>query len=210
MTSPALALWRTALSAALHRNRSLAYSRYVQLATVRPNGRPANRTIVFRGFLEQSNQLKFVTDRRSEKAEQIVTQSWGEVCWYFPKSREQFRLMGRLTLVGEDHNNEELMNARQHQWQDLSDAARTQFAWSDPGQVRSAEDAFDPPLPDPVHPLPHFCLLLLDPVQVDHLELKGDPQNRHLYTLEPAQTDGDLTLDSNFEAQQWSVQEVNP
>ncbi|NJL49732.1 MAG: pyridoxamine 5'-phosphate oxidase, partial [Leptolyngbyaceae cyanobacterium SM2_5_2] len=55
--STALAPWRSALGRALHRNRSRPYSRYFQLATVQTNGRPANRTVVFRGFLPDSNQL---------------------------------------------------------------------------------------------------------------------------------------------------------
>jgi pyridoxamine 5'-phosphate oxidase len=45
-----LAPWRSALARALHRNRALVYARYFQLATVRADGRPANRTVVFRGF----------------------------------------------------------------------------------------------------------------------------------------------------------------
>ncbi|MFM7406931.1 MAG: pyridoxamine 5'-phosphate oxidase family protein, partial [Cuspidothrix sp.] len=86
-----LAPWRSLISHALHRNRSLVYSRYVQLATVGENGLPANRTIVFRGFLEDTNQLKFITDIRSQKAEQISKQPAAEICWYFPNTREQFR-----------------------------------------------------------------------------------------------------------------------
>ena len=42
--------WRLSLTSALHRNRHLVYSRYFQLATVGLEGRPANRTVVFRGF----------------------------------------------------------------------------------------------------------------------------------------------------------------
>lgn len=42
--------WRTLLQAALHRNRSDAGVRYLQLATVDPWGHPRNRTVVFRGF----------------------------------------------------------------------------------------------------------------------------------------------------------------
>lgn len=40
--------WKQMIQRSLGKNRSLAYSRYVQLATVRPDGRPANRTVVFR------------------------------------------------------------------------------------------------------------------------------------------------------------------
>ncbi|NES70384.1 MAG: pyridoxamine 5'-phosphate oxidase, partial [Okeania sp. SIO2D1] len=56
-----LAPWRSPLSRALHRNRSLSYARYLQLATVTAEGQPKNRTIVFRGFLEETNHLKFIT-----------------------------------------------------------------------------------------------------------------------------------------------------
>ncbi len=177
-----LAPWRSLLARALHKNRSLPYARYFQLATVRADGRPANRTVVFRGFLDDTNQVKIITDSRSQKACQIEQQSWGEACWYFPQTREQFRLAGQLTLVGADYPDPALKKARQITWQDLSDAARLQFAWPDPGQERTEDDAaFSPPPPDPEQPLPNFCLLLLEPVQVDHLELRGDPQNRWIY-----------------------------
>lgn len=192
-----VAPWRSLLAAALHRNRSLVYARYLQLATVRANNRPANRTVVFRGFLEDTNQLKFITDARSEKIDQIQQQPWAEACWYFPNTREQFRISGCLTLVGCDNYDPVLHKARITTWQELSDAARLQFAWADPGKPRVKDPAaFDPPAPDATQPLANFCLLLLDPVQVDHLELKGDPQNRYLYCLN--------------EQQQWSSQEINP
>lgn len=192
-----LAPWRSHLSAALHRNRSEPHSRYLQLATVRSDGHPANRTVVFRGFLDDTNHLKFVTDARSQKVEEIERQSWGEACWYFTKTREQFRIAGTLTLVRENHPDlNQLQKARQTTWQELSDNARVQFAWPYPGKARADAVAFAPPLPDPVEPLPNFCLLLLEPVQVDHLELRGDPQNRCLYYLDSEQT--------------WSAQVVNP
>ncbi|HEY9663119.1 MAG TPA: pyridoxamine 5'-phosphate oxidase family protein, partial [Allocoleopsis sp.] len=132
-----LAPWRSILTGALHRNRSLPDSHYVQLATVRADGRPANRTVVFRGFLDNTNQLKFITDARSEKAEQIAAHPWGEVCWYFPNTREQFRISGKLTLVGHKFSNKALLKARQLQWQEISDSARSQFTWATPGKPRS-------------------------------------------------------------------------
>jgi len=177
-----LAPWRSRLSRALHKNRSLPYARYFQLATVRADGTPANRTVVFRGFLDDTNQLKIITDARSQKAEQINYQSWGEACWYFPNTREQFRLAGQLILIGAEHSDPLLQKARLTTLQDLSDSARLQFAWPHPGEARAKSDGdFSPPPPALDQPLPNFCLLLLDPVQVDHLELRGDPQNRCLY-----------------------------
>ncbi|MFQ4146113.1 Npun_F5749 family FMN-dependent PPOX-type flavoprotein [Chlorogloeopsis sp. ULAP02] len=192
-----MAPWRSAIARALHQNRSLVYARYLQLATVRANGCPANRTVVFRGFLEDTNKLKFITDARSEKAEQIHQQPWAEVCWYFPNTREQFRITGCLTLVGSDNSQSTLQVARNITWQKLSDAARLQFTWPDPGKPRIEDQAaFAPPPPDPMQPLSNFCLLLLAPIQVDHLELRGEPQNRCLYCYD--------------EQQGWSIEAINP
>jgi pyridoxamine 5'-phosphate oxidase len=176
-----LAPWRSPLARALHRNRSLATSRYPQLATVRPDGRPANRTIVFRGFWNQTNHLQFITDQRSQKVDQLQHAPWGELCWYFGKTREQFRLAGKLNLITAEQPDPSLALARTALWQNLSDSARQQFAWPHPGGDRLEKLAFDPDLPDAQTPLPNFCLLLLEPIQVDHLELRGDPQNRWLY-----------------------------
>ena len=176
-----LALWRSPLARALHRNRSLAYARYLQLATVRANGRPANRTVVFRGFLADTNQLKFITDIRSQKAEEINLYPWGEICWYFPKTREQFRIAGKLVLVVAEYPDSELCSARHTAWQQLSDGARSQFAWPDPGEEKAEASVFDAASPDAIEPLPNFCLLLLEPETVDLLELRGEPQNRSLY-----------------------------
>lgn len=50
-----LAPWRSPLSRAIHLNRSQAHHRFLQLATVTPGGQPRNRTVVFRGFMEQTN-----------------------------------------------------------------------------------------------------------------------------------------------------------
>jgi len=193
-----LAPWRSAIAHALHRNRSLVYARYLQLATLQTNGRPANRTLVFRGFLEDTNQLKFITDNRSAKADQIQQQPWAEVCWYFPNTREQFRITGCLTLVSSDDFHQDLQPARIAMWQELSDAARLQFAWPHPGKSRvESPEAFAPQAPDPVQPpVPNFCLLLLEPVQVDHLELRGEPQNRKFYHRD--------------ENQEWFCEEINP
>lgn len=188
--------WRSLITRALHKNRSLAYSRYVQLATVRENGLPANRTVVFRGFLDNSNQLKFITDIRSEKAEQIAKQPAAEICWYFPNTREQFRITGKLTLLtANSHPN--LQPARIKMWQELSDAARLQFVWPDSGKARvTTPEAFTPPAPDIIQPVENFCLLLLEPTKVDHLELRGEPQNRWVYYYN--------------ENQEWLTEAINP
>ncbi|MGB3296852.1 MAG: Npun_F5749 family FMN-dependent PPOX-type flavoprotein [Phormidesmis sp.] len=177
-----LAPWRSPLSRAVHRNRAVAFSRFVQLATVRADGTPANRTVVFRGFLESTNQLMFVSDRRSEKTAQIQQNPNAEACWYFTKTREQFRLAGQLRLITVETEPNDWAEARQRLWQKLSQSARLQFAWPQPKASRADSAAFDSPAPDEHSPPPTFSALCLAVEQVDHLELRGEPQSRYLYT----------------------------
>lgn len=181
-----LAPWRSQLARALHRNRAVPFCKFLQLATVRSDSTPANRTVVFRGFLESSNQLMFISDRRSEKIDQLQQNPNVEACWYFTKTREQFRLSGQLTVVTADSADSTFSQARQQLWQRISDSARLQFAWPQPKASRTdasetAASEFEPPAPDAQAPLPTFCLLLLDPSSVDYLSLRGEPQERELY-----------------------------
>ncbi len=176
----ALAPWRSPLARALHRNRSRPDSRYFQLATVTAAGRPANRTVVFRGWLPDTNTLCLVTDRRSAKVADIAAHPWAEACWYFTQTREQFRLGGPIQAVNAAAE-PALAQARQTAWETLSDKARQQFYWPHPAQARGANADFSPRETEAMPP-DEFCLVLLTPHAVDHLELRGEPQTRTLYT----------------------------
>jgi pyridoxamine 5'-phosphate oxidase len=162
-----LAPWRSSLARSLHLNRAKPHSRYFQLATVTPAGDPRNRTVVFRGFVANTNQIKIVTDLGSQKIVQIQEKPRGEICWYFTQTREQFRLCGFLILVQESHPEPRLQQERSRTWEALSDAARVQFA------VPESQEIAPPPS--------NFCLLLLDPQRVYHLQLRITPQCRWLY-----------------------------
>ncbi|CAN1209661.1 Pyridoxamine 5'-phosphate oxidase Alr4036 family FMN-binding domain-containing protein [Tumidithrix helvetica PCC 7403] len=194
-----LAPWRSLLDRNLDLHQSQPEARFLQLATIDLDGYPANRTVVFRGFLPNTNQLKFVTDRRSPKIQQIAFNPLAEACWYFPKTREQFRLRGKLRAIAYDSESD-LQAARRIAWQELSDAARMQFGWAYPRQPRTSHPtAFLPPPSSSDLPLDTFCLLLLEPIQVDRLELFGEPHNRSIYVRE-----------IRDRQQVWSVQAVNP
>jgi PPOX class probable FMN-dependent enzyme len=189
-----LAPWRSPLARALHRNRSLPEARYFQLATVQPDGRPANRTVVFRGFLEGTNSLQIITDARSNKVNQLCHNPWAEGCWYFAKTREQFRVAGQLQLIETNETDERLLAIRQQLWVNLSDKARSQFAWDHPGQLRQPEAVFTQEIAAERDPFSTFCAVLLHPIHVDHLELRGTPQNRTRYDQ---QEEGWVTLAIN-------------
>ncbi len=194
-----LAPWRSPLARAIYRNRSRPHSRYGQLATVAINGRPTNRTVVFRGFYDRSNALMFVTDGRSAKVKDLAHSPWGELCWYFTLTREQFRLAGAILLVTADTADPALLQARQERWESLSEASRQSFYWPTPAERRREDPAaFEVALDisKALNPPPTFCLGLLQPDGVDHLELRGDPQTRTQY-----QSSG---------GGQWTATTVNP
>ncbi|WP_024546237.1 Npun_F5749 family FMN-dependent PPOX-type flavoprotein [Picosynechococcus sp. NKBG15041c] len=193
----ALAPWRSPLARAIHRNKSQPHHRFFQLATVTPEGKPRNRTVVFRGFLDQSNDFKIITDQRSEKMQHLTGDRLGEIAWYFTKTREQFRLSGKITAITAADHDSPFYVERTQTWQSLSDAAREQFFWPTPAAQRSEDLAdFQPSGVDCLEPGPNFVLLLFQVTAVDHLELRGNPQNRFLYHL-----DGDRL---------WQKKTVNP
>lgn len=189
-------LWRASLVLALYRNRHVAQSRYLQLATIRADGRPANRTVVFRGLIGDSDSVMVVTDTRSAKVRELGAAPWAEACWYFPMTREQFRLGGRAVVVREDGADETIRQARREAWRALADPTRRSFTWPAPGEPRDPAVPFAEAVPDPEVPPASFGLIVLDPIEVDHLELDGSPQNRWAYRRDD---DG-----------QWTGREINP
>lgn len=139
----------------------------------------------------------FVSDGRSQKVEDAEVHPLAEACWYFTETREQFRLSGHLSWIDADHPNADLKTQRQQVWENLSDKSRLQFYWPHPGQKRTeGSERFEDPEPNPQLPPISFCLGLLIPQSVDHLELKGNPQNRTHY--------------SRVDDAQWNQVELNP
>lgn len=191
-----IAPWRTYLQKALHKNRSNLFSRYFALATVTKTGYPANRMVVFRGFLDNSNKLEIITDIRSQKIEDLSHNSCGEICWYFAKTREQFRIKGKIEVITANHDNQELLKEHQKIWQKLSLAGKEQFYWQNPRELFMENNEISTVNIDEEKPPENFCLLLLNPENVDHLELKGNPQNRHIYDIDTEK--------------KWHIQKVNP
>ncbi|NCO76595.1 MAG: pyridoxamine 5'-phosphate oxidase [Cyanobacteria bacterium] len=194
--SEILAPWRTLLQRALHRNRSQIFSRYFSLATISEDGFPTNRMVVFRGFLDNSNQVKIITDIRSEKFTHLTNNSSSEICWYFAKTREQFRIKGKITLITEICQDKNLLSEREKVWEKLSINAKEQFYWANPRELLTENPAIIINEIEEKKPISNFCLLLLNPQKVDHLELKGNPQNRCIYEL--------------MENNQWLKTMVNP
>jgi PPOX class probable FMN-dependent enzyme len=164
---------------------------FVQLATM---GEVVyNRTVVWRGFFSTTASLMFATDCRSRKIRQIEKHPYAAVCWYFDKMREQFRFSGKIRIIDGSRPDRHDNDARQTLWTSLSDGVKEQFYWPEPGEARSGEINLPPSKEKPPS---CFCLLVLSPAQVDHLDLRFTPHKRTIHTLQDDET--------------WTEREVNP
>jgi pyridoxamine 5'-phosphate oxidase len=125
--------------------------------------------------------MKMCTDRRSEKVNQILSHPTAEMVWWFPHTSEQYRIRGRILLVGKgemDRDDDgELAVARKQLWGNLSDAARESFlAEHLPGKeyVETATPVAKggrTQRGDLLPPPDAFLLMLLIPNHCDYLRL---------------------------------------
>ena len=197
--------WREAIEVSMARSRKIRGSNFVQLATVSEDNEPRVRSVVFRGFAGKSGELetmmKIITDSRSMKIRDIQSQSKNmvELLWWFGKSSEQYRFRCSAKIIGDESNDEDLKKLRKEQWGNLSDKAREQFYWREPGV--SYEKQFEVPEGGRdengkvLTPPPTFLLLVLNPLQVDYLRL----------------TDNYRQIDKfDSESNSWNLERVNP
>lgn len=182
--------WRSRIDRSIAKSRKIRGGNYVQIATVDLEGKPACRTVVFRGFLdvaegegEKKIGMKMITDARSDKAAQIENNAACEMVWWFSQSSEQYRFYGNLQLVGSDASDASLLSARKQQWGNLSDPAREQFYWPPPGEYSGS-----PEVPaggrdgeGKVLEVPDsFLLMILVPEQVKYLRLTDNYSQRDM------------------------------
>lgn len=163
--------WRKLLSTSLETNAHLKHSKYFQLATVKLDGRAANRTVVFRGFVEGTDKIKFTTDSRTAKVGQIRANSYGEICWYFTDSWEQFRILGVLDLIDDSTTDPIKLSLRERAWFDSSIKSRSQFAGPSP-RLPVLEGGPEPQVDASQGPLHSFCLVTVEAEEVDYYNLK--------------------------------------
>ena len=143
-------LWSPSLVLAIYLNRRAPASRFVQMATVRPDGRPANRTLVFRGFLNDTSQLTFVTDLRSSKLADLAQSAVG---------RSLLVLSGDARTISDrrpDHRGRSRYDrsravggSSSNAGGQLPEPTRLSFTWPASGEPRDAASRFPPSIPTP-------------------------------------------------------------
>jgi hypothetical protein len=148
--------------------------------------------------VEGTDKLQFTTDSRTHKIDDIKHCSFGEICYYFTDSWEQFRIHGILDLIGHADSDSARKSLREKAWFDSSPRSRGAFAAPYPGHPKSSE-ASEPPKVDPEQgPLDTFCVLTLEPEEIDYYHAKEAV--RILFKCSKADNG----------QRSWSRQEVNP
>ena len=82
--------------------------------------------------------------KKEEEKEKEKKNNIAELVWWFSKSSEQYRVRRRLCFVGsgEEYGDKPggyLEKERRQQWGNLSNMAREQFYWGDPGLAYSGK-----------------------------------------------------------------------
>ena len=116
--------WLSVISNAQEKESEFYSSRLIQLATIGLDNTPKVRTVVFRGWTNLY-EMMILTDKRSQKYYELMTNNNVEVCWFFLKSKCQFRLRG---ISNFDHSNDTI----QH-WDKLDDQTKSMWNWPIPG-----------------------------------------------------------------------------
>jgi len=224
--------WRDRIATSIARSRKIRGANFVQIASCDPStGEPRCRTVVFRGFLpidpaSEGNcapcVMKMITDSRSNKVTEVgqsgevsLKKNNLELVYWFGKSSEQYRIRGHAQFVGDTFTTDpRLSSQRVQQWGNLSDSAREQFFWPDPGVIYPGTP---PVVPEGgrdlegkvIQPPPKsFLLMLLHPTRVDYLRLTDNyKQVDELVVNEGG--DADTQLDINVETS-WRFSRLNP
>lgn len=209
--------WRQSLARSLHKHRSKAESKYFQVASIDSDGKPRNRTMVHRGFLENSNSIITISDIRSAKFCDFSNLAEAEICWYFTLSREQYRIYSEVMIHSNIHITSEPLESKsllQEIWNTLSEAAKSQFYWplpkadviseEDRGNFTSDLEKISSPIGSKTPPN-NFAIIIFSPTEVDYLQLKTQPQTRLLYNLNKPKLKNTVS-----EKQKWHEKRVNP
>ena len=151
------------------------------MATVSAGGEPELRTVILRG-ISKTGQPYFFSDARTQKGAALAILPKLELCAYWRKSNEQFRLRGAAELV---------MNAdspwsqrRLELWRSQNEDNQALFLGAAPGtrlkHTTTSKRHTDKQPTD--KPPAHFILIVLNPERVDYLKL-AQPHHRTLYRL---------------------------
>tara|TARA_B100000674_G_scaffold30537_1_gene21533 strand:- start:24 stop:572 length:549 start_codon:yes stop_codon:yes gene_type:complete len=182
MNNVDLPLWRLRLKASQSKEGKLASNRWIQLANVSKNNHPRVRTVVFRGWLDNSTMLIY-TDKRSEKYIDLKSNSNIEVLWLFFKTKSQYRFKGKVCELEENDK----------YWDNLLNRSKNQWFWPSPGKKIDQKNSIFSTDNTNLKPN-NFSVLKLNINEVDLLKLEKPIHKRFIWK----------------EIDNWRCIEVNP
>jgi len=138
------------------------------MATLDLSGRPTARSMVCRE-IDKAGHLVFVSDRRTGKDDHLRACPETEICFWLPNKHTQIRVRGVATIV--DAEADTFM--REVWWEKLPRQNRDIFTSS----VDNDDDDQIPVMPQT------FELIVVDPREVELLELDVRPHKRQLWTM---------------------------
>lgn len=116
--------------------------------------------------------------------EELKKCPFAEICWYFTDSWEQFRISGRIDVIDGSNPDSMKLQQREKSWFASSMKSRLQYLGASPGLPNISEQQTQELFLDPsTGPVASFCLLVLDPDQVDYLNLKSEQRLAFTSTL---------------------------
>ena len=169
MNNSDLPLWRQSLKASQSKEGKQSSNRWIQLANISKKNQPRVRTVVFRGWLDNTTMLIY-TDKRSEKYADLETNNNIEVLWLFYKTKSQYRFKGKVT---------ELKNNDKY-WDNLFERSKEQWFWPSPGKKIGQKDnlsSIDNKLSKPNN----FSVLTININEVELLKLEKPLHKRYIW-----------------------------
>ncbi len=165
-----LPLWRQRLKASQSKEGKLASNRWIQIANVSKNNQPRVRTVVFRGWLDNTTMLIY-TDKRSEKYKDLEHNKNIEVLWLFLKTKSQYRFKGKVSEL-EDNNK---------YWDNLFYKSKDQWYWPSPGQKIDQENSISSRNNTLSKKPNNFSVLKIKIDEVDLLKLEKPFHRRYVW-----------------------------
>mgnify|MGYP002476845452 CR=1 FL=1 len=190
-----------AIQSSITQNQMVEFSRYAQLATITAESFPSVRSINVRGLLVDPSTgrgaLKFSTDLRSAKIQEFARGGQVELCWFFPITREQYRLRCQVGIICNEkavegaisqtsnvdglrsilRTDSESLELHQKFWQEHAPQSRNLFELARPGTIKKREnqvgdlDRYEAQEVDEKTPSNNFATILLLPTRCDYLKL---------------------------------------
>jgi len=154
--------WLFLINAAQRKESRVSSSRWVQLATIGIDNTPRVRTVVFRGW-SKTYEMEILTDKRSQKINELDLNNNVEICWFFSKAKCQFRLRGKSSL-------DEGKDTSRH-WEQLTESSKSMWSWPSPGKSFVSISKNDLESDKNIGMPDNFSLLKIKVNHVDHLTL---------------------------------------